>query len=54
MEDAKLETRLGYTVRPSHKPKQVSQEVVVHTFNTSSWEAEAGGYLSLKSAWSTE
>jgi hypothetical protein len=29
-------------------------EVVVHTFNPSTWEAEAGGFLSLMPAWSTE
>jgi hypothetical protein len=27
---------------------------VVHAFNLSTWEAEAGGFLSLRSAWSTE
>jgi hypothetical protein len=27
--------------------------VVVHTFNTSTWEAEAGGFLSWKLAWSS-
>jgi hypothetical protein len=28
--------------------------VVVHTFNLSTWEAEAGGFLSSRPAWSTE
>jgi hypothetical protein len=28
--------------------------VVAHAFNPSSWEAEAGGFLSLRPAWSTE
>jgi hypothetical protein len=28
--------------------------VVVHTFNPSTWEAEAGGFLSLSPGWSTE
>ena len=27
--------------------------VVAHTFNPSTWEAEAGGFLSLRPAWST-
>jgi hypothetical protein len=27
---------------------------VAHTFNPSTWEAEAGGFLSSKPAWSTE
>ena len=30
------------------------QVVVVHTFNSSTWEAEAGGFLSSRLAWSTE
>jgi hypothetical protein len=28
--------------------------VVAHTFNPSTWEAEAGGFLSSRPAWSTE
>jgi hypothetical protein len=28
--------------------------VVAHVFNPSTWEAEAGGFLSLRPAWSTE
>jgi hypothetical protein len=28
--------------------------VVVHTFNPSTWEAEAGRFLSSRPAWSTE
>jgi hypothetical protein len=28
--------------------------VVVHAFNPSTWEAEAGGFLSWRPAWSTE
>jgi hypothetical protein len=28
--------------------------VVAHTFNPSPWEAEAGGFLSLRASWSTE
>jgi hypothetical protein len=32
----------------------ISREVVVHTFNPSTWEAEAGGFLSSRPAWSTE
>jgi hypothetical protein len=31
-----------------------SREVVVHTFNPSTWETEAGGFLSSRPAWSTE
>jgi major histocompatibility complex class I len=28
--------------------------VVVHVFNPSTWEADAGGFLSSRPAWSTE
>ena len=31
-----------------------SWAVVAHAFNPSTWEAEADGFLSLRSAWSTE
>jgi hypothetical protein len=31
-----------------------SQEVVAQSFNASTWEAEAGGFLSSRPAWSTE
>jgi hypothetical protein len=31
-----------------------SQAVVAHAFNPSTWEAEAGGFLSSRPAWSTE
>jgi hypothetical protein len=29
-------------------------DMVVHAFNPSTWEAEAGGFLSLRPAWSTK
>ena len=32
----------------------VHQAVVAHDFNPSTWEAEAGGFLSSRPAWSTE
>jgi hypothetical protein len=31
-----------------------SQAVMAHAFNPSTWEAEAGGFLSLRPAWFTE
>ena len=31
-----------------------SWAVVAHNFNPSTWEAEAGGFLSSRPAWSTE
>jgi hypothetical protein len=36
------------------KNLQIEPGLVVHTFNPSTWEAEAGGFLSLRPAWSTE
>ena len=36
------------------KEKLTSQAVVVHAFNPSTWEAEAGGSLILRPAWFTE
>jgi hypothetical protein len=36
------------------KIKSHSQAMVVHVFNASIWEAEAGRFLSLRPAWSTE
>jgi hypothetical protein len=32
----------------------LSRAVVAHAFNPSTWEAEAGGFLSSRPAWSTE
>jgi hypothetical protein len=32
----------------------ISWAVVAHAFNPSTWEAEAGGFLSSRPAWSTE
>jgi hypothetical protein len=36
------------------KTTGLSQAVVVHAFNPSTWEAEAGRFLSSRPAWSTE
>jgi hypothetical protein len=33
---------------------KLGRAVVVHTFSPSTWEAEAGRFLSSKPAWSTE
>jgi hypothetical protein len=33
---------------------KIGQAVVAHAFNPSTWEAEAGGFLSLRPAWSTK
>jgi hypothetical protein len=39
--------------RRSQETKR-SQAVVAHDFNLSTWEAEAGGFLSSRPAWSIE
>jgi hypothetical protein len=42
---------------PLKKPKRNRRKgwaVVVHAFNPRTWEAEAGGFLSSRPAWSTE
>jgi hypothetical protein len=36
------------------KPGPCRVVVAAHTFNPSTWEAEAGGFLSSRPAWSTE
>ena len=36
------------------KKRKESRVVVAHTFDPSTWEAEAGGFLSLRPAWSIE
>jgi hypothetical protein len=41
------------TLKDTHK-KTPGPGVVVHAFNPSTWEAEAGEFLSLRPAWSTE
>jgi hypothetical protein len=33
---------------------KIKPGVVAHAFNPSTWEAEAGGFLSLRPAWSTK
>jgi hypothetical protein len=41
--------------RNEHNKKKIyDRAVVVHAFNPSTWEAEAGGFLSSRTAWSTE
>jgi hypothetical protein len=37
-----------------YKSIQTGQALVVHAFNSSTWEAEAGGFLSSRPDWSTE
>jgi hypothetical protein len=39
---------------PSQLEILIAPGVVAHAFNPSTWEAETGGFLSLRPAWSTE
>jgi hypothetical protein len=40
--------------RKKKKKKKGSRAVVAHAFNPSTWEAETGGLLSSRPAWSTK
>jgi hypothetical protein len=40
--------------RPTHIRTKYKPGMVAHAFDPSTWEAEAGGFLSLRPAWSTE
>jgi hypothetical protein len=42
------------TDRQKEKENDQSWAMVVHAFNPSTWEAEAGGFLSSRPAWSTK
>jgi hypothetical protein len=41
-------------LKKKKKNKFILRGVVAHAFNPSTWEAEAGGFLSSRPAWSTE
>jgi hypothetical protein len=41
-------------VQNLREKKKTMPDVVAHAFNPSTWEAEAGGFLSSRPAWSTE
>jgi hypothetical protein len=43
-----------HTHKCNNESEHLSQAVVVHPFDPSTWEAEAGRFLSLRPAWSTE
>jgi hypothetical protein len=51
---ASMGTCMQYTDKCALKTSVHSRAVVVHAFNPSTWEAEAGGFLSSRPAWSTE
>jgi hypothetical protein len=46
--------RMTRRIRKRKKEKTKKQGVVAHAFNPSTREAEAGGFLSSRPAWSTE
>jgi hypothetical protein len=46
--------QLKYAFNSSYIKKILSRAVVMHAFNPSTWEAEAGGFLSSRPAWSTK
>jgi hypothetical protein len=48
----RINTSLSYSRRLIKL--KIGRAVVAHAFNPSTWEAEAGGFLSLRPAWSTE
>jgi hypothetical protein len=41
-------------MKPCVKEEEEEPGIVAHTFNPSTWEAEAGGFLSSRPAWSIE
>jgi hypothetical protein len=46
--------KVGFLSVGSVTRRQGGQAVVAHAFNPSTWEAETGGFLSSRLAWSTE
>jgi major histocompatibility complex class I len=51
---AKVSLRLAIKLMILIFLKKVKPGMVVHTFNPRTWEAEAGGFLSWRPAWSTK
>ena len=49
-----IQKNQGTMKRPYLRIIGIKLGMVVHTFNSSTWEAEAGGFLSSRPAWSTE
>jgi major histocompatibility complex class I len=43
-----------FYIKLLYKSNFISWAVMVHAFNPSTWEAEAGGFLSSRPAWSTK
>jgi hypothetical protein len=53
-EKSKGDNRIGNVVEELKGSPKGGRAVVAHAFNPSTWEAEAGGSLSTRPAWSTE
>jgi hypothetical protein len=49
-----MKKRLNKKNKTGLKKVGIKPGVVAHTFNPSTWEAEAGEFLSLRPAWSTK
>jgi hypothetical protein len=45
---------IRYPEKTNLRKRGVELGVVVHAFDPSTWEAEAGGFLSSRPAWSTK
>jgi hypothetical protein len=52
----KIQYMVSRQTKETVKRKKMVKEpgMVAHAFNPSTWEAEAGGFLSSRPAWSTE
>jgi hypothetical protein len=54
LEESKMPADLAMYKLLVIKTRASSWAVMAHALNPSTWEAEAGGFLSLRPAWSTE
>ena len=50
----KTKTKIKHSNNNNKKEFVLLPGMVAHTFNPSTWEADAGGFLSLRPAWSTK
>jgi hypothetical protein len=52
LKESKEESTVSFGMR--NRNEEISWAVVAHAFNPSTWETEAGGFLSSRTVWSTE